>query len=153
MTQAPFSAEFDIWVYFSDVSLSFHLLSRWAWHLLGTRVDPAKWPASESWSKWRKGTRRTSTWSGKLDRRSEVLQLWILIFLILGTEHQKVETEKGKREIGKLQCALQISVVGLFSKSWTVKNISGITVYKHSQLLDSLYPCMMPSWNTKNIVV
>lgn len=87
-----------IWVYFSDMSLSFHLLSRWAWHLLGTRVEPAKWPATESWSKWRKGARRTSTWSGKLDRRSEVLQLWILIFLIKGTEHQKVETQKEARE-------------------------------------------------------
>lgn len=87
------------WVYFSDVSLSFHLLSRWAWHLLGTRVEPAKWPATESWSKWRKGARRTSTWSGKLDRRSEVLQLWILIFLIIkGTEQQKVETQREDRE-------------------------------------------------------
>lgn len=87
------------WVYFSDVSLSFHLLSRWAWHLLGTRVEPAKWPATESWSKWRKGARRTSTWSGKLDRRSEVLQLWTLVFLIIkGTEHQKVETQKEDRE-------------------------------------------------------
>lgn len=145
MTQALFSAEFDIWIYFSDVSLSFHLLSRWAWHLLGTRVEPAKWPATESWSKWRKGTRRTSTWSGKLDRRSEVLQFWILIFLILRNwAPEGRDWERKKRTYQNLQRALQISVVALFRKFWTVKNNSGITICKQSQLHDRLFPCMMP---------
>lgn len=139
MTQALFSAEFDIWVYFSDVSLSFHLLSRWAWHLLGTRVEPARWSATESWSKWRKGTRRTSTWSGKLDRRSEVLQLWILTFLIEGTEHQKVETEKEKRKKQQI-LAVQNSVA---ANSRQCKLIVVELECISLQLLDRLFPYMM----------